>query len=64
MNERIEKEKELLKQDNGYELIYPAKEAADNEKYEMLLKKANNLWDDFTTGNKNKRRDSNLEGME
>jgi hypothetical protein len=47
-------------------LIFPSIHDIElNEKYETLLKKANDIWDDFTTGNKNKnRRDSKLEPPE
>lgn len=33
-------------------MIFPSENAELNEKYEQLLKKANNIWDEFTTGNK------------
>ena len=34
----------------GYELIYPSGDKIKNQNYEMLLKKANELWDDFNIG--------------
>ena len=41
----------------GYELIYPSGDKIKNQNYEMLLKKANELWDDFNIGKqKNKNR--------
>ena len=40
----------------GYELIFPNQENdMVNKKYEQFLLKANELWDDFTTGGKNKK---------
>ena len=39
----------------GYELIFPSKDEEKNKKYEMFIQKANELWDDFTTGSKNKK---------
>lgn len=39
----------------GYELIYPSKDEERNKEYENLIQTANNLWDEFTTGNKNKK---------
>lgn len=37
----------------GYELIYPSEESPEvNSKYELFIQKANELWDDFTTGSK------------
>jgi hypothetical protein len=43
----------------GYELIYPvpgksAEAQAKNKLYDTYLKKANDLWDEFTTGRKAK----------
>lgn len=43
--------------EGGYELIFPvpgeSPDAVDkNKKYETFLKKANDLWDEFTTGRK------------
>jgi hypothetical protein len=39
----------------GYELIYPSKDEEKNKEYENFIQKANDLWDEFTTGNKNKK---------
>lgn len=39
----------------GYELIYPSKDETRNKEYDHLIQKANDLWDEFTTGNKNKK---------
>lgn len=63
LQQRAEKEKAILAEDNGYELVYPSPDdSALNDKYETLIKKANDIWDDFTTGNKQKRtRESKLE---
>jgi hypothetical protein len=36
----------------GYELIYPCSDKARNAEFEVMLNKANELWDDFTTGKK------------
>jgi hypothetical protein len=36
----------------GYEMIYPSKNADMQEEYESFIKRANELWDEFTTGNK------------
>lgn len=42
----------------SYELIYPSMyEEEKNERYEMLLKRANEIWDEFTTGAKGKKRE-------
>lgn len=46
-------EKQLKKQSvSGYELIYPGPNSELNAKYELYIKKAQDLWDDFTTGKK------------
>jgi hypothetical protein len=37
---------------SGYELIYPSCNKQKNVIYEKLLKKSNDIWDDFTTGKK------------
>lgn len=39
----------------GYELIYPSRDETRNKEYEAFIQKANDLWDDFTTGGKNKK---------
>jgi hypothetical protein len=54
LKERFEFEKG---KGGGYELIFPVpgetKEAIEKNKlYESFLKKANDLWDEFTTGRK------------
>ena len=45
---------------NGYELIYPAKDAEQNQKYDSFIKGANEIWDMFTTGNKGNKSSVNL----
>ena len=40
----------------GYELIFPSKDEQRNREYESFIHKANELWDDFTTGGKSKKR--------
>ena len=60
--ERECKRKECLKErfeyeatrTNGYELIYPAPSEQLNETYNMLIAKANDIWDEFTTGKSRK----------
>jgi hypothetical protein len=56
---RIQKIKERFEfekgRTGGYELIFPNENEEDNKLYELFLQKANDLWDDFTTGSKNKR---------
>lgn len=47
MKERIEFEKDRT---GGYELIFPSEDAEQNKLYESFVTKANELWDDFTTG--------------
>lgn len=39
----------------GYELIYPSSDKQRNQKYELQIQKANEIWDEFTTG-KGKRK--------
>jgi len=39
----------------GYELIYPSQNEEKNKQYESFIQKANDLWDDFTTGGKSKK---------
>ena len=42
---------------NGYQLIFPCGDREKTKNYELLLKKANELWDDFNIGKqKNKAR--------
>jgi len=54
LKERFEFEKGRT---GGYELIYPApgetpESKEKNKRYEAYIKKANDLWDEFTTGRK------------
>ena len=62
MAERDAKELKALRieKTNKYELIFPAFDEEKNEHYEMLLKKANEIWDEFTTGAKGKKREAEL----
>lgn len=47
---------------NNYELLFPAfAEEERNQKYEMLLKKANDNWDEFTCGAKGRRKAQEME---
>ncbi len=53
LKERAEFEKDRT---GGYELIFPVPDNEDlNKTYEHFILKANELWDDFTTGNKSKK---------
>jgi len=47
-------ERSLFERDRtgGYELIYPSECPEVNHRYELFIQKANELWDDFTTGSK------------
>lgn len=45
----------------GYELIYPCENEERNKDYENFIQKANDLWDDFTTGGKSKKAKELLE---
>jgi len=47
MYERIK-----INEGSGYELIYPPAEEEKEEEYEGMLTKANDIWDEFTTGKK------------
>lgn len=47
LKERFEHED---KNRGGFELIFPAQDADRNEMYEKFIKRANELWDEFTTG--------------
>lgn len=40
----------------GWKRIYPCEDISRNTVYEGLICKANNLWDEFTTGNKAKNK--------
>ena len=58
LEERFEFERQQLRcgSSNGFELIYPSTFNEEvNPKYDFLLKKANEIWDEFTTG-KNKKK--------
>lgn len=47
---------------NNYELLFPSLfDEEKNQKYEMLLKKANDIWDEFTCGAKGKKKALELE---
>jgi hypothetical protein len=46
---RFEFEKDRM---GGYEMIFPSKNKDMQDEYEMFIKRANELWDEFTTGNK------------
>lgn len=42
----------------GYELIYPCADPAKTELFDNMLKKANEIWDEFTTGkNRGKKKE-------
>jgi hypothetical protein len=45
----------------GYELIFPSNDETRNKDYENFIQKANDLWDDFTTGGKSKKAKEGLE---
>ena len=62
--ERFEYERHVLRSgsQNGYEIIFPSMCDEDiNVKYEGFLKKANDIWDEFTTGNKGLKHKKELE---
>lgn len=40
----------------GWKMIYPCEDGARNTVYEGFVRKANDLWDEFTTGNKAKNK--------
>jgi hypothetical protein len=42
-------------------MIYPCEDRARNTVYEGFVRKANDLWDEFTTGNKSKNKQMHLE---
>lgn len=52
LKERCEYEKDRT---GNYELIFPCKDEERNKMYEMFIQKANELWDEFTTGGKSKK---------
>ena len=47
LKERFEHED---KNRGGFELIFPSQDPERNEMYEKFIKRANELWDEFTTG--------------
>ena len=58
LHQRFEYERQVLRcgSSNGYEMIHPSPMSEElNVKYEMFLKKANDIWDEFTTGNKGQK---------
>ena len=58
LEERFDFERQQLRcgSTNGYELIYPSMfEEERNLKYDGILKKANEIWDEFTTGKSKKK---------
>ena len=56
LQERFIYERMKLNEGSGYELIYPPLgDEEKEEQYEGMLKKANDIWDEFTTG-KNKKK--------
>ena len=53
--------KELrVEKTNKYELLFPAFEEEEQQHYELLLKRANEIWDEFTTGAKGKKKADEL----
>jgi hypothetical protein len=57
LTERFLYERMKLNEGSGYELIYPPiGQEEKEEQYEAMLKKANDMWDEFTTG-KNKKKE-------
>ena len=38
------------KRKGEWELIFPSQEESRNEEYDTMIKKANEIWDEFTTG--------------
>lgn len=52
LQERWLFERMKLNEGSGYELIYPPKEEEMEDEYEAMLQKANDMWDEFTTGKK------------
>lgn len=40
----------------GWKMIYPCEDRARNIVHEGFVRKANDLWDEFTTGNKAKNK--------
>ena len=58
LRERFQFEKGRM---GGYELIFPSNDETRNKDYENFIQKANDLWDDFTTGGKSKKAKEGLE---
>lgn len=44
----------------GYELIYPSADQSKNDKYNELIRKSQDLWDDFYVGKNRKKEQINL----
>jgi hypothetical protein len=44
----------------GYELIYPCLDKTKLHSYDQMLKKSNEIFDEFTTGKKNQKESSKL----
>ena len=60
LNERFDFERQQLRcgSGNNYEIIFPSLyEEEKNQQYEVFIKKANDIWDEFTTGAKGKKRE-------
>lgn len=58
LEERFEFERIQLRagEKNGYEMIFPSMmDEALNAQYETFIKKANDIWDEFTTGKAKKK---------
>jgi len=49
LTERFNFEKNRM---GGYELIFPCEDYERNKTYEGFVKKANEMWEEFTTGHK------------
>jgi hypothetical protein len=52
LNERFMYERMKINEGSGFELIYPPLEEEKEDEYEGMVKKANEIWDEFTTGKK------------
>ena len=52
--DRVDHERLIINAGSGFELIYPYNDK--QAEYEMLLRESQRLWDDFTTGKKQKAR--------
>lgn len=64
LRKRFEFENDQLRcgSGNNYELLFPSFfEEEKNQKYEMLLQKANDNWDEFTCGAKGRKKASEME---